>query len=292
MSEEISLGRLGDQLVQNAPVWRIEHGGLTVEGYSRAAVQTYWRVPQLKVGFDIGAQPWSFMNTPNWFISHCHLDHAVALPVYVARRRMMKMEPPRIYVPRSTESLLEKLLKVWERLDRSRMVCDLIGLEPGQEVELSRELVVTAFATKHTVPALGYLVWERRRKLKEEYLGLPGEQIRDLRVQGKEVTRELRLPLVAFVGDTAPEGLDNYAPVYEAKILIVELTFLAPSHRKDKIHKFGHMHLDDLLERSDRFQNELIIGAHVSTRYHPEKVERLVQKRVPAALRNRLRLCL
>ena len=40
----------------------------------------------------------------------------------------------------------------------------------------------------------------------------------------------------------------------------MEMTFVAPSHRKDKIHKFGHMHLDDFLERVGRFQNELIIA--------------------------------
>src|SRR5258707_1566420 len=62
-----------------------------------AAVQSYWRIPELKLGFDLGAQPWDFMGTPNWFISHSHLDHIAALPVYVARRRMMKMEPPNIY---------------------------------------------------------------------------------------------------------------------------------------------------------------------------------------------------
>ncbi len=57
------------------------HKGLTIEGYSRAAVQTYWRVPELKLGFDLGAQPWSFMATPNWFVCHTHLDHIAALPV-------------------------------------------------------------------------------------------------------------------------------------------------------------------------------------------------------------------
>src|SRR5437868_5552521 len=56
-----------DHPVDNAPVRSLVHKGLTVEGYSRAAVQTYWRVPELKMGFDLGAQPWSFMSTPNWF---------------------------------------------------------------------------------------------------------------------------------------------------------------------------------------------------------------------------------
>ena len=49
--------------------------------------------------------------------------------------------------------------------------------------------------------------------------------------------------------------------MYEAEVLIMEMTFVAPSHRKDKIHKFGHMHLDDVVERRDRFQNELIIAS-------------------------------
>ncbi len=62
-------------------------------------MQTYWRFPELKLGFDLGAQPWSFMSTPTWFITHTHLDHVAAIPVYVARRRMMKMEPPKIYLP-------------------------------------------------------------------------------------------------------------------------------------------------------------------------------------------------
>ena len=37
--------------------------------------------------------------------------------------------------------------------------------------------------------------------------------------------------------------------MYQPRVLITEMTFVAPSHRKDKIHKFGHMHLDDLVER-------------------------------------------
>ena len=64
------------------------------------------------------------------------------------------------------------------RLDRGRLPCELIAVRPGDEIELSRELVVTAYATKHTVPSLGYLVWERRRKLKSEYQTLAGDQIR------------------------------------------------------------------------------------------------------------------
>ena len=117
-----------DHPVDNAPVRTLQHKGLTIEGYSRAAVQTYWRVPEMKLGFDLGGQPWSFMSTPNWFVSHVHLDHIAALPVLVARRRMMKMEPPTIYLPAEAVEGVEMLLRAVQRLDRGRMPANLIGL--------------------------------------------------------------------------------------------------------------------------------------------------------------------
>ena len=118
-----------DHPVDNAPVRTLTHKGLTIEGYSRAAVQTYWRVPEMKLGFDLGGQPWSFMSTPNWFVSHVHLDHIAALPVLVARRRMMKMEPPTIYLPADAVEGVEMLLRAVQRLDRGRMPANLVGVE-------------------------------------------------------------------------------------------------------------------------------------------------------------------
>jgi ribonuclease Z len=281
-----------DHPVDNAPVRTLVHKGLTLEGYSRAAVQTYWRVPEMKLGFDLGAQPWSFMATPNWFVSHTHLDHLAALPVYVARRRMMKMEPPTIYLPASAVDDVDRLLKAFQRLDRGRMAVHLVGVEPGSEVELSRELVVSAFATKHTIPSLGFLVWERRKKLKPEYHELTGEQIRDLRLSGVEVAAEVRIPKLAYLGDTAPAGLDAFPAVYKAEILILEMTFVAPQERPEKIHKYGHMHLDDILARAERFENDWIIASHFSTRMHPDQIQRIIARRLPEGLRPRMKIWL
>jgi ribonuclease Z len=270
------------------------HKNLTIEGYSRAAVQTYWRVPELKLGFDLGVQPWSFMSTPSWFVSHTHLDHVAALPVYVARRRMMKMEPPTIYLPASAVEGVEMLLRAFQRLDRGAMPVKLVGVEPGKEIALSRELVVTPFATKHTLPALGYLVWERRKKLKPEFAHLIGNDnaIRDLRLSGVEVSAETRLPKIAYMGDTAPAGLDALPDVYRAEILILEMTFVAPNERPALIHKYGHTHLDDIVARANRFENEVIIASHFSTRMHPDQIQRLVEKRLPESLRGRLKIWL
>ena len=277
-------------MLKNVPVQKLRHGELTIEGYSRAAVQTYWRIAELKIGFDLGAHPWDFMGTPTWLISHVHLDHIAALPLYVARRRLMKMAPPRIFLPEYSIDHVRQMLRSFEKLDRGRLPCELIGVNEGQEYELSRELVIRVLKTHHTVPSVGYVIFDRRYKLKAEYSDLSGEQIRDLRQAGKEVTEEKRVPLVGFTGDTSPRGLDDNPLFYETKILITELTFVAPDHRKQLIHKHGHMHLDDFVERQSCFQNEIVIAGHLSTRYSRQQAERLVRKKLPDLIGNRLYL--
>jgi ribonuclease Z len=279
-------------MIENLPVRSLVHRGMTIEGYSRAAVQSYWRVPELKVGFDMGGSPWAFMGTQTFFITHAHLDHMAALPAYVARRRMMKMEPPTVFVPEEVLENVQRMLHAWQRLDRGRMVVDLRGARAGEEIELSREHVVVPFATQHTVPSLGYCLLERRRKLRPEYSALGGNEIRDLRLSGVDVTAEVRLPLVTYCGDTAPSGLDQLPAIYESQVLITELTFFRPEHRKEKIHKFGHTHLDDIIERADRFRNELLIFSHFSTRYFDSQIRKAVEKKLAGLLKPKVELWL
>ncbi len=245
-------------MVDNVPLISHVHDGLTIEGYSRAAVQTCWRINELKLLFDVGAQPWDFMGTPTMFISHAHLDHIAALPAYVSRRRMMKMEPPVIYLPDSAVDTAWDMLQTFRKLDRGGMPCELVGLLPGDETHISREYIVTALPTTHTIDSVGFVVHQRRHKLKPEYTDLTGEQIRDLKINGTEITTESRIPIIAYTGDTAPKGLDDNPVFYDAKILINEMTFVAPEHRKDKIHKHGHMHIDDWRKLRRSFQQRAL----------------------------------
>jgi ribonuclease Z len=282
-NEEPFLQEYTDQLVR-----KVEVNGLTVEGFSRAAMQTYWRVPELKLGFDLGMQPWSFMNTPRWFVSHCHMDHLLALPAYVCRRRMMKMEPPVIFLPAQSVDTVRRLLDIYTRLDYGRLPCELVGVKPGDELGISRELVVSVSKTFHTVPSVGYVVWERRNKLKPEYLSLTGDQIRQLKFSGVEITREIRFPRVAYLGDSTIQGLDETPAMYDADILIMELSFVAKRHRGDRIKKYGHVHLDDVVARRDRFKNKAVIASHFSVRYVDAEIESTVKFRLPNMLDGRL----
>lgn len=284
-----------DLPIDNMPLLSANCGPYTIEGWSRAAVQTYWRIPELKLMFDIGGSPWAFMGTPTVCVTHAHLDHMAALPQYVARRRMMKMTPPRVFVPEPAAEATSKMLRSWQRLDRGRMELDLVPVPVDESISswefaLSRELVLTAFPTTHTVPSVGYIVWERRNKLKAEYQGLSQAEIRDIRLSGEDVTEERRLPIVCYTGDTSAAGLDADPAIYKAKILITEMSFFRKDHRRDKIRKFGHMHLDDIVERADRFENEKVVLSHLSTRTHHTPAIRAIEKRLPADLVSRVQL--
>jgi ribonuclease Z len=279
-------------MLKNVPCRSMIFDGLTIEGYSRAAVQTYWRIPELKLGFDLGAHPWDFMGTPNWLISHCHLDHIAALPLYIARRRLMKMEPPTVLLPAYALGAVERMLESFSALDRGRLPCKLIGMSAGGRYDLTRETVVHAYDMDHRIPALGFIVSDRRKKLKPEYSEFTGDQIRDLRMQGIEVSNEVLVPLVGYTGDTNPRGLDQNPEFYRTRVLITEMTFAAHDHQRQFIHKNGHMHLEDFFDRRERFENELIIASHFSTRYSRREAEKLVTKRLPDMLGGRLHLWL
>jgi len=66
--------------------------------------------------------------------------------------------------------------------------------------------------------------------------------------------------------------------MFEAEILITEMNFLLPSHRREKIHKHGHMHLDDIVARKNDFKNKHIICGHFSVRYSDSQIQRWKRK--------------
>ena len=230
------------------------------------------------------------MGTPTWFVSHTHMDHLIALPVYVARRRMMKMEPPVIYLPEAAIEPMQRVLRLFSRMDRGRLPCTLLPAKPGDEIELSREQVVTVSATTHTVPSLGFVVWERRRKLKPEFQGLPGDKIRDLRLGGTEVTAEVRIPRRGLSGrqfarraGRLPGHVRGRSAHHGADVRLAA----APQGQDPQVRPHAPRRF---LERRDQFHNELIIASHFSTRYHPNQIRELSTKALPDMLGGRLHL--
>ncbi len=263
---------------------------LTIEGESSSAVATYLRVKELDLIFDLGRCPMSFIGTEHVFISHFHLDHYFGIPIYVSQRCLNGMPPGNIYVPKAGEDQLREIIERISLLDCGKMWdYHLTPVQAGDEISFRGNLVAHVLPLDHRVPAVGYLVCEKRDKLKPEFFGLPGTEIAQLRRTGVEVTSRVELPLIAYLGDTRTVPVDAHLLLNQCRVLICECTFLFPEHR-ERAEKTMHLHLDTLPALLEAFESEHIVLTHFSRRYTPETITQRINAALSPENRSRVQL--
>ena len=236
-----------------------------VQGVSIAGEQTMVQVPELDVAFDIGLCPRIALSSPYVALSHGHMDHLGGLPYYFSQRMFQRMGVGTCVCHHTLAKPLAKMMNDWIDLESQRTRHEIIPIEPEQQIEIKNNIMLRALEVSHTVPALGYVVVEKRSKLKEEYYELPQERLRELKSSGVEITRTLDIPLVAYTGDT------EYGPYLfrdefaKAKVVISECTFFEAEHRsRASIGK--HLHVQDLANLLEIWQAETIILVHLTRR--------------------------
>jgi ribonuclease BN (tRNA processing enzyme) len=80
------------------------------------------------------------------------------------------------------------------------------------------------------------------------------------------------VPEVAFTGDTTSDFITNKAnqDALNAKLLIMESTFLDNYMSVEKAHEYGHTHFSEIVALGDHFKNKNIVLTHFSARYTQE----------------------
>jgi ribonuclease Z len=172
--------------------------------------------------------------------------------------------------------------------DRSELEHATVPLGPGQEHVLPNKLLVRPFRSLHVVPCQGYGIWSRREKLRPEFAGLSGEDLRRLRGQGRKVTDTLETPELAFTGDTLIEVVEREEVVRRARVLIIECTFVGDEIDVAQARSRGHVHLDEIAERAGLFENEHLLLTHFSARFSAGLVRAELERKLPSALRERV----
>ena len=262
----------------------------TVRGMSLGGVYTSLHVPELDALFDCGFPLRSAAAATNLFLSHGHVDHVGALPALLGIRGLHGIRKNlRIFLPASLAPIVEEALAVISRLHRWPLTVDVVPMEPGQEAHLRNDLSVRAFRTYHPVPSLGYLFINRVKKLLPQYAGLAGPEIGRLRRAGTEIFREEPRYELAYATDTLPTVLEREPELFEARVLILECTFLDRKKSVEDARAGCHIHLDELLPYAARFQNEALVLMHFSQLYSPPDVRRLLAERCPPDMRRILR---
>ncbi|KAM0033040.1 putative ribonuclease Z [Helianthus debilis subsp. tardiflorus] len=249
-----------------------------IEGLSIAGHETCVILPTLNLAFDIGKCPQRAISQQCLFISHGHMDHIGGLPMYVATRGLYRMSPPTIVVPKVIKENVEKIFEAHRAMDQSELKHTLIGLDIGEEFYLRKDMKVKAFKTYHVIPSQGYVIYSVKQKLKPEYVGLPGDEIKKLKFSGVEITYTTTSPEVAFTGDTTSDFIvdDNNADVLKAKVLIMESTYVENSMTVENARDFGHTHLSEIVNHASRFENKAIVLIHFSARYQLDVIKEAV----------------
>jgi ribonuclease Z len=268
----------------------LELAGLRMALRSVGGVETCIQIPWLDLCLDIGRCPRGAERHRNLLLTHAHIDHAAGLPYYVSMRGLMNLKPPHVWCPKSCEEPLRKILDTWASLQADSDRLTLTGIAPGDRIDLPKGTFATVFSAPHRIDAVGFTIFQTKRKLKPELAGLPTEEIGARARAGEEVNTTETFPLLCFPGDTRIEVVEEEETVRTARILILECTFVGDKVTPQKARRTGHVHLDQVAERADLFENEHVVLSHFSRRHSADEIRDEAARILPKSLMDRVTL--
>jgi ribonuclease Z len=266
----------------------VQLAGLEVEGVSVGGLETCLCVPEYKLAFDIGRCPPQAVAMPTVLFTHAHVDHMGGVIHHCATRALRHMPPPTYVVPRVNAAAFDRHFDVWRELDGGAMPHEVVAIAPGEETLLRPGLVAQAYHSPHRAPCQGYVLFDEREKLLPELASAPAETLVERRRSGLPITAPQRSPELAFTGDTTIEGVLACPDALRSRRLIIEVTFLDQRVSREKSHQMGHVHLDDIAEHAEAFENEALLFTHFSARYGPQEILRRLDRGLPQHLRDRV----
>ncbi|KAL1876993.1 hypothetical protein Daus18300_002602 [Diaporthe australafricana] len=291
--------------------WRFpgKHKQYVLTGKSRAAWHTSFVIPQLNLLLDAGMVI-NRLRPKHIFLTHGHSDHTLLTPAFIKRddppdifcpaemkdalndflRAKTVLNKGGLVKADETE-LANGLATVDEDEDLDAVdegsvqatthkrhwlqTHETHGIQSGDIVPLRRTVDFTAeaFHCDHQVPCLGYVFKVNSQKLKQEYVGRKGVELKQLRESGVAITAPQSTPIFAFLGDTTaatlasePQWLKDGIPV-----VITECSFLYEEHRQQSI-KTKHTIWKDLEDVIRKWPKTTFVLTHFSLRYSDEAI--------------------
>lgn len=266
----------------------ITAGGYSLSGVSVGGLYTALKVKQLSALLDVGFAARSFAGVDNLFLSHGHADHIGALNAVLGLRGLLRKSRLRVFLPAEIQEPVTQVLSTLSGLQRYDLTIDAVPVRPSDEFELRADLSVRAFRTYHPVPSVGYQFFQRVNKLRPEYRHLSGNTIAELRQKGEPLFDTQERLEFAYATDTLVSVLSDHPSLFRTKVLVLECSFLDDRKDLEKSRAGCHIHLDELLEHAERFENEALVLMHFSQLYSPSEVHEILRRRCPRQLFERI----
>jgi ribonuclease Z len=272
----------------------VKLGEFTIRGRSVGGCETCIIIEELAIAFDMGYQAELLENVQNVFISHGHMDHIGCLQYCHANRALHNITCPwQIVMPQCYIDPFKTIATAFSSLGRGGyprefQKCtfadgkEMNVIKPFEKMRVSKlqdsetcnyfslinktNFFATAFKMKHKIESYGYVIYEKRIKLKDEYKGLSGKEIKALKDQNIDITYDLSLPTIAFTGDTTIDPILANSDFLNAKILIMECTHFPDSDVENAV-SHGHVHFQQFVDNLDKFKNNWIVLCHLSQKY-------------------------
>lgn len=267
MSSAYAIWRCNDNV-------KLKDTNCTIQGFSQAAVQTSWYIPELNILFDAGIP--TDKKPSHVFITHSHTDHTLLAGSIIARTNVGSVYIPEISVEdikNYTKSLITLGTVHDPKMTMDIYKYEVIGVRPEEifTIEIKgKKYEVEVFEMDHTVPCVGYGISEIKTKLKQEYHTLSGKEIKELKNQGIVVTEEIKVHQFCYLGDTSIKALENNN-IFKYKNIMIECTFL-DDKELERADEHCHIHWKYLHPIIEQHKDNYFLLYHFSARYDKEYI--------------------
>ncbi len=257
---------------------------LSITGYSTALFSTWYFVEEFGLLFDAGDGLMASLmqksrKVSHAFISHADRDHLTGLLQF----NQLNARPglPLIYYPANCGSF-PALEDFSNRFDPHVAGTKWLPLVPGEEVWLRNDILVKAIKNGHVPSAegifksCGYKLVQVRKKLKPEFIGLSGTELRQLTEEHGQafINTEIRTTLLGYSGDTPVE---DYSRWDNCEVLIHEATFLDEKlSGLERVNKHSRLH--EVMEMVSQLNIGKLILGHFSSRYNPNEIDAAIKE--------------
>ncbi|SDF07552.1 MBL fold metallo-hydrolase [Chitinophaga filiformis] len=259
---------------------------LTITGYSTALFSTWYFIEELGLLLDAGDGMMSALlqksrKINHAFISHADRDHLTGLLQF--NQLNAREGYPVIHYPKDSRSF-PYMEAFFQQFDPYSVGTVWQPVSPGDEIRVKDDILVIPLRNGHVpvapeiIRSLSFKVFQTKRKLRPELVGLSGEEIRQIGIEkGKEsTTMEVRTNILSYSGDTPVEDLTQWN---DSQILIHEATFLEKEEEiKVYAHKNKHSRLDEVIEMVSGSNIEKLILGHFSSRYNAEQIDSAIRQ--------------